>query len=75
MDAAKETGVSEGNSVSEETGTSAVRWILIALVVIVLVLFIAWARREPGFDDRIPDPEDAVSAASALVIAADRGGL
>jgi hypothetical protein len=50
--------------------TSATRWVLIVAVAIALVLFIAWARRNPGFDDRVPDPEDAV----AVVVAdADRG--
>ena len=57
---------------SKETGVSTIRWILIAAVVIVLVLFIAWARRNPPFDDRDPGPDDA---AIALVITADRGGL
>jgi hypothetical protein len=56
--------------VTPDTRTSATRWILIAAVVIALVLFIAWARREPGFDDRVPDPEDAVAT---YVITADRG--
>ncbi len=62
---------------TKEGGTSMIRWILIAAVVIVLVLFIAWARRNPPFDDRDPGPdEDAVrDAAIALVITADRGGL
>ena len=46
---------------TKEGGTSTIRWILIAAVVIVLVLFIAWARRNPPFDDRDPGPdEDAV---------------
>jgi len=51
---------------------SATRWIVIAVVAVALVLFIAWARREPGFDDRVPDPEDALDA---LVITADRGDV
>ena len=41
---------------TKERGTSMIRWILIAAVVIVLVLFIAWARRNPPFDDRDPGP-------------------
>jgi LPXTG-motif cell wall-anchored protein len=64
MDAESDTGA------APQTGVSATRWILIIAVVVALVLFIAWARREPGFDDRVPDPEDAVAA---FVVPADRG--
>jgi hypothetical protein len=67
MDAPQETGA------PQESGTgSATRWILIALVVVALVLFIAWARRNPPFDDRDPGPDDA---AIALVVNADRGDV
>jgi hypothetical protein len=51
---------------------SPTRWILIVLVVVAIILFISWARREPGFDDRVPDPEDAVAA---FVVTLDRGGV
>jgi hypothetical protein len=54
---------------TQETRTSTTRWVLIVAVVIALVLFIAWARREPGFDDRVPDPEDA---AAIVVVDPDR---
>jgi len=67
MDAPQETGA------PQESGTgSATRWILIVLVVVALVLFIAWARRNPPFDDRDPGPDDA---ASAVVVTAGRGGV
>ena len=56
----------------ESEGVSTTRWIIIALVVVALVLFIAWARRNPPFDDRDPGPDDA---SIALVVTADRGGI
>ena len=72
MDESAETGLPDATTTSaaSEQPASAIRWVLIALVVVALVLFIAWARREPGFDDRVPDPEDAVGA---LVITVERG--
>ena len=54
----------------ESEGISTTRWIIIALVVVAIVLFIAWARRNPPFDDRDPGPDDAVAA---FVYTADRG--
>jgi hypothetical protein len=39
--------------------TSWGRWVIGTLVVLALVALLAWARRDPGFDERIPDPEDA----------------
>ncbi len=73
----QETGAPEETS-PEPTATDAVsptRWIVIVLVVVAIILFISWARREPGFDDRVPDPpEGAVSdAVAALVYTADGG--
>ncbi len=68
MDAAKEAGVPADTESSQDRGISTTRWILIAVVVIALVLFIAWARRNPPFDDRVPDPDNA---AIALVIVAE----
>ena len=56
----------------ETDAVSTTRWVLIVAVVVALVLFIAWARREPGFDDRVPDPEDAVAA---FVVTLDRGAI
>jgi len=56
----------------ESEGVSTTRWIIIVLVVVAIVLFIAWARRNPPFDDRDPGPDDA---AIALVVTADRGGI
>jgi hypothetical protein len=35
------------------------RWIIAAIVLILLVGLLAYARRNPPFDDRVPDPEDA----------------
>ena len=52
----------------ESEGVSTTRWIIIVLVVVAIVLFIAWARRNPPFDDRDPGPDDA---AIALVVTAD----
>ena len=54
----------------ESEGVSTTRWIIIVLVVVAIVLFIAWARRNPPFDDRDPGPDDA---AIALVVTADLG--
>jgi len=56
----------------ESEGVSTTRWIIIALVVVAIVLFIAWARRNPPFDDRDPGPDDA---SIALVATADLGGV
>jgi len=56
----------------ESEGVSTTRWIIIVLVVVAIVLFIAWARRNPPFDDRDPGPDDA---AIALVATADLGGV
>jgi nitrogen fixation-related uncharacterized protein len=49
---------------------STTRWIIIVLVVVAIVLFIAWARRNPPFDDRDPGPDDA---SIAVVATADLG--
>ena len=54
----------------ESEGVSTTRWIIIVLVVVAIVLFIAWARRNPPFDDRDPGPDDA---SIALVATADLG--
>ncbi len=32
------------------------RWMLVALVSVSLVALLAWARNDPGVDDRDPDP-------------------
>jgi len=54
----------------ESEGVSTTRWIIIVLVVVAIVLFIAWARRNPPFDDRDPGPDDA---SIAVVATADLG--
>ena len=38
------------------------RWVIAAIVVLAIVALLAWARNDPGVDDRVPDPEDAVAA-------------
>jgi hypothetical protein len=35
------------------------RWLIGVVVALAIVALLAWARNEPGIDDRIPDPEDA----------------
>jgi hypothetical protein len=52
---------------------SAVRWILIAVLVVALVLLVSWARRNPPFDDRVPDPPEAL--ATMILGHDDRGGV
>ena len=42
--------------------TSVVRWIIAVVAALAIVALLAWARRNPGFDDRVPDPEDAAAA-------------
>ena len=34
----------------------ATRWVLGAIVVVAIVALLAWARNDPGVDDRQPDP-------------------
>jgi len=69
MDEQTELGVPDATPESHGT-VSATRWVLIALVVVALLLFIAWARRNPPFDDRVRDEDGMV----ALVAATDAGG-
>jgi hypothetical protein len=38
-------------------------WVITALVIIAIIALIAYARNEPGIDDRVPDPEDVMSIA------------
>jgi hypothetical protein len=40
------------------------RWIIGVIAALAIVALLAYARRDPGFDDRVPDPEDA----AALVV-------
>jgi hypothetical protein len=35
------------------------RWIIGVVAALAIVALLAYARRDPGFDDRVPDPEDA----------------
>ena len=39
-----------------ETGTS--RWVIGSIVALAVVALLAWARNDPGIDDRDGDPED-----------------
>ena len=44
------------------------RWVVIVLVAVAIVLLLAYARRDPGFDDRVPDAEDAAAIIGAGVV-------
>jgi hypothetical protein len=35
------------------------RWIIGVIAALAIVALLAYARRDPGFDDRVPEPEDA----------------
>jgi hypothetical protein len=37
------------------------RWVIAAIVALAIVALVAYARNDAGVDDRIPDPEDAMS--------------
>ncbi len=50
--------------------STAVRWVVAAVLVLAIVGLIAYARGEPGAFDRAPDPEHA--AAGVLVLDAAR---
>ena len=67
------TPAESGASAGPATSGSTTRWVVIVLVVVAIVLFIAWARRNPPFDDRVPD-EDGIPV---LIVndVNDRGGL
>ena len=41
---------------------SAMRWVMAAIAALAIVALLAFARRDPGFDDRVPDPEDVGAA-------------
>jgi hypothetical protein len=44
--------------------TSIVRWLIAAAVALCIVGFLAYARNDPGIDDRDGDPEDVVAVAT-----------
>jgi hypothetical protein len=46
---------------AEDAGTSAVRWMLIVIVVVAIVCLLAYRRNDPGVGGRVPDPEDAAA--------------
>ena len=45
-----------GDAMAAETTTS--RWVIAAIVALAVVALLAWARNDPGIDDRDGDPED-----------------
>ena len=47
------------------------RWIIGVLAALAIVALLAYARRDPGFDDRVPDPEDA----AVLIVDVTRNGV
>jgi hypothetical protein len=50
------------DAINEAAGRPHVlRWIAAVIVALAIVALLAWARRDPGFDDRVPDPEDAAA--------------
>jgi hypothetical protein len=53
--------------------STAVRWVIAAVVVLAIVGLIAYARGEPGAFGRSPDPEHASAAVLVHDIASDRG--
>jgi hypothetical protein len=44
------------------------RWVVAAVAALAIVALLAWARRDPGFDDRIPDPEDAALIVDGIAV-------
>jgi hypothetical protein len=40
---------------------SVVRWLIAAIAVFGVVALLAWARNDPGVDDRDGDPEDVIA--------------
>ena len=44
---------------------STTAWVIAAVAAVAVILLIAWARRDPGFDDRVPDPPSAAAYAPA----------
>ena len=51
---------------------SALRWVMAAIAALAIVALLAFARRDPGFDDRVPDPDD-VGAAVVVVTSPTSG--
>jgi hypothetical protein len=47
--------------------TSWGRWVIAAIVVAAIVALLAWARYDPGVDDRVPDPEDAIAVVADTI--------
>lgn len=45
--------------VQSDRDTSTTAWIVAAVAAIAVILLVAYARRDPGFDDRVPDPPGA----------------
>ena len=41
---------------ASDRDVSTTAWVVAAVAAIAVVLLIAYARRDPGFDERVPDP-------------------
>jgi hypothetical protein len=41
---------------------STTAWVVAAVAAVAIVLLLAYARRDPGFDDRVPDPPEDSAA-------------
>ena len=46
---------------TEDAGSNAVRWMIIAILVVAIVCLLAYRRNDPGVGGRVPDPEDAAT--------------
>ena len=40
-------------------------WVIAAVAALAVLLLVAYARRDPGFDDRVPDPPAELEQESA----------
>lgn len=52
---------------SPDRDVSVTRWVVAAVAALGIVLLVALARREPGFDDRVPDSPDESAAVTVEV--------
>jgi hypothetical protein len=49
----------DGTRADRDVSTTA--WVVAAVAAVAVVLLLAYARREPGFDERVPDPPTAAT--------------
>jgi len=62
----------EGSEMSDDTPRSHVwRWIIGVIAALAIVALLAYARRDPGFDDRVDDSGDA----AALIVDVTPNGV